>query len=167
MSKRKIKSDEELDEAILQIGQCQQKRAKINSALDERVQKLRRVAEQRAEIFNNEIVELTERIKIYANANRETLTKGGKAKTVKFGSGEINWKSGRVSVRIDDENQLIAKLDKNGIAGDFVVEKRTISKPAIIKGFDKVKCYKGVELVTGPESFSIKPHETKLAEVST
>ena len=100
-------------------------------------------------------------VQIWCEANRDTLTNGGKVKNFSFITGQIQWRKRPPSCRITGAEAVIETLKRLGL-GRFVRSKDEINKEAILNEPEAVSGVAGVSVVTGVEDFVIEPFEQEV-----
>lgn len=135
--------------------------------------------------------QLVEGLRVWAEANRDRLTSGGKKKSAQLVTGKIAWAAGRASIEIaGDEAAVIAEIEKRiirltqKIAQTFDAGKtRTLTEEReALRGFlrlatslnktamkdrpEVAQSLAGVQFVTGAETFDVKPLASQIAEVA-
>jgi phage host-nuclease inhibitor protein Gam len=173
MSNRAIKrttlgvpqSMDEADALLAELGRLERERRLIQAALDEKVAAAKKDAEDQALLLGPQMQALTARLQAWAEANRQTLTKGGKTKTVKLPAGTIAWKLGRPSLTVADEAAAIAKLRALG-RPELLRVVAALDKAALLERPMVVAQLPGVAIVTPGEEFKAKPLKLPLAEVA-
>lgn len=157
-------SREEADRLIEQIGIQQREREALQTAMNEELARIKAQYEERAAVPAGVIRELTERVRIYAEANRAELTRDGKFKTVKLASGEIRWRLRPPSVGLTKILDVLQRLKDAGLQR-FIRTKEEVDKEAILADRDAVKDVAGIRIQQG-EDFVIVPFATELEEVA-
>lgn len=155
-------NDAEMNAFIEQIGIHQRKRADVDTRMNEQLAAVRSSFELEAAPINAVIDELTEAVRIYAEANRPRLI-NGRLKTLKLAAGEISWRNRPTSVRITNPLAVIAALKSLNLTR-FIRTKEEPDKNAMLAEPGAVENVKGVTFLTG-EDFVIEPFNTDLGEV--
>lgn len=91
-------SDADAEQLIARIGAVQRDLATSKADHDARVALLEEAFAHAKKAADQEIEVATGALNIWASANRERLTGGGKTKTVQLATGLILWRDGKVSV---------------------------------------------------------------------
>lgn len=151
-------------EAIAEIGRRQRERVRIETAMNDKLAKIKEQFEEEAHPHNAEIERLKEGVKIWCAAHRGELTQDGKTKTANLSSGEISWRLRPPKVNASPVAKVIEALKKMGLADRFLRVKEELDKEAILKEPAAVEHVKGLTISQG-EDFVIKPFETRLEEV--
>lgn len=155
---------EEAAQFIAEIGSHQRDRQMIQAQMNEGLAAVKAAAEELARPHAEAIAALMKGLEIWAAANRDELTKGGKVKTAALSSGELRWRTTPPAVRIRDLAEAIGalmsvKLDR------FLRRKVEIDKEAILREPETVQ---GITAITisQREELVIVPFETDLEEVA-
>lgn len=156
---------EEANEAIAQIGVAQRERDRIATEMNDELAAVRARHEERAAPHAAIIKDLGKGVQIFAEANRDDLTRDGKTKTVRLAAGEVCWRTRPPKVRITGEGIVAEALKKLGLER-FLRTKVEIDKSAILADPDAVSSVKGISLSQG-EDFVIKPFATEIEEVQS
>lgn len=151
------RSREEVSKLIAEIGKHQRALAGINTALNAQIERIKSRAVREGQPHEKAIGENFEKIFIFAQANRDELTEGGKTKTVYFPPGIIAWRTTPPGVFLRGVKQIIAACKKLGLY-QFIRTKETVDKVAMLKEKDKAVAIKGV-IITQREEFVVKPSE--------
>ena len=138
---------------------------------------------------------LIEALKIWAEANRDRLTQGGRTKTVQLATGEISWKFGTPSVshrglKVDDvigrvrgmmerlyaEAQQAERERHHGAEaacmaryralGLFLRTKTNLDKEAMHANRTLAEQIEGVSFTSPGESFHVEPLASQIREVA-
>lgn len=153
----------EVNDAIVEIGQRQRDRDRIESDMNAALAATRKEFEDQAAPHASRIKELASGVQTYCEAHRDELTAGGKTKTAKLASGEVSWRMRPPSVAVRGMAAVIEALKKLKLSR-FVRTKEELDKDAVLKDPDAVSAIKGIS-VTQREDFVIKPFSTDLEEV--
>lgn len=151
------------DEAVQRIGQAQRDLALIQAALDEKLAHAKAEAEAQAKPLAETIERLTAGLQIWATANRDALTQGGKTKTVPMPSGEIAWRTRPPSVSLSNVKALVEALLAEKKLGRFLRTKHEPDKEAMLREPEAAAALPGVTLKTGIEDFVVTPAGAPLA----
>lgn len=149
--------------AIGEIGRRQRERARIEADMNDAIAKIRERFELDAEPHSQAIGALREGVQIWCEANRDSLTQGGKTKTAAFASGEVRWRVTPPKVIIKGVEAVMDALRRAGLA-NFLREKVEISKEAILADPDGVAAIPGIR-IEQIEEFVVEPFEQALDEV--
>ncbi len=157
------RSRDEADHAVREIGALQRQREEAQTAMNETLATIKAQAESEVAPLNAAIKELSHGVQVWAEANRETLCKGG-MKTVKLGNGELRWRMRPPSVAVRGAVAVLEALKRLGL-GRFIRTKEEVDKTAILADPAAVQDIKGLSISQG-EDFVIVPFATELEEVA-
>lgn len=101
---------------------------------------------------------LTTAIQTWCEANRDSLTDGGKVKFANLITGEVTWRQRPPSVRVTGSDDVIQTLQRLGLER-FVRIKEEVNKEAILNDPDAVRGVAGIAVVSGVEDFAVTPFE--------
>jgi phage host-nuclease inhibitor protein Gam len=118
-----------------------------------------------AEPLGETIVELSQGLQLWAEANREQLTQGGRTKTITFGTAEIGWRIRPPSVSIRGVEAVIETLRSLGLTR-FLRTKTEIDKEALRKEPSVAASVPGVRVGSEGEDFFIRPTVEALPDAS-
>lgn len=147
---------------IREIGEHQRDLARIQADMNEELTAVKERWENLATPHAQRIEVLTQGVQIWSEANRDTLTQGGKTKTAAFATGEIAWRIRPPSVRITGAEAVLDALRRLRL-GRFIREKAEVNKEAILNEPDAVAHVPGISISQG-EDFIVTPFEAELAE---
>lgn len=164
MSRRKAKAElvpaardqAEATAWVARIGELDRKRAKIEADLADLIAKATAEADGTALQLNAEAKDLSRGVQLWAEANRATLTKEGKTKTVKLPTGELAWRVPPPKVTIKGEAAVLVATAEKRFA-KFRTVKIALNKKAMLDDPDLAKQIAGVTIGSGPEEFIITP----------
>ncbi len=155
---------EAADAMIYMIGEAQRGRATLQTELDGKIAELKAEYEERAAKLNVLIRDYVAGLQHWCASNRAVLLKGD-AKTVKFGNGEVSWRTRPPKVTVRDAVKAIAWYAKKEL-GRFVRIKEELDKEAILR----VPAIAGqnpfIKIGSAGEDFIVKPHELELEEIA-
>lgn len=154
---------EEVSKAILEIGNLQRERIRIETAMNDEIAAVKARFEALAEPHKASIVSMSDGIKIWCAAHRAELTQHGKVKTHNFAGGEVRWRMTPPKVIIKGAEVALAALKRLGL-GQYIRTKEEISKEAILADENFAATVPGIS-ITQAEEFVIVPFETTLEEV--
>jgi phage host-nuclease inhibitor protein Gam len=150
--------------AIAELGQAQRAKTRIETEMNDALAAVKEQHELLAEPYNASIKDLSAGIQIWCEANRHTLTNGGKVKTANFASGEVRWRLAPSSVALKKVEAVIALLKEKGLQ-KFIRTKEEVNKDAILLAPKEVAGIPGIT-INQAEEFVIVPYEAKLDEVA-
>jgi len=155
---------DQADAAIGEIGRLQRERETIRTAMNTELAAAKERYEAQAAPLAEAIKELSYGIQIWAEAHRTELTRDGRIKTSKLGSGEVRWRTRPPSVAIRAVGIVIEALKFRGLER-FIRTKEEIDREAILREPEAVGDIKGISISQG-EDFVIVPFATELEEVA-
>lgn len=144
-------------EAIYRIGEIDRLLQKQDADLKEALAKVKRTYEEAAEPFKQEQAGLVEGVKIFCEANRQTLTDAGKSKTVPFTTGHVRWRLRPPSVKLPrDIGGVIAAIKARGLI-QFLRLTEDVSKEAMLAEPVLASSIPGVRIASEGEDFAVEP----------
>jgi len=151
---------EEVETLISELGRLQRESKRYETEMNDELAKIKSAYEEVNRTNNESITEITDRLYLYAERNRESLLKGNK-KTASFTNGEFSWRFSPSSVKVKSTDLAIlnlkaAKLEK------FIRTKEEIAKDMILADPEAIEGIKGLSIKKGEEFFYVKPFETNL-----
>jgi len=158
-------SREDAVAAVAEIGRRQRERTRIETALNDEIAGIKARYEEAARPHAEAIKALTEGVHMWCEANRASLTEGGKVKSANLSSGDIGWRSSPPRVKVTGVSAVI-ELIKSLKLNRFLRVKEEINKEAMLAEPEAATAIKGVEIIQ-TEEFWIKPYETELEEVAS
>ncbi|MFZ4539294.1 host-nuclease inhibitor Gam family protein [Propionivibrio sp.] len=153
---------EQVADIIRELGVQQRELARITLDMTEEMSAIKEDYETMAEPRRQRIEALVSGANVYCEANRETLTQGGKTKTVVFTTGEVCWRIDPPSVRITGKDAVLALLRSLGLKQFIRTPPDEINKIALQADPEAVASLHGVSLVQN-EQFVVTPFEAELA----
>lgn len=161
-----IRVPQNRDEAagfIAAIGEHQRDRQVLEAEMNEQFALTKSVYEGRARAAATAIGELKQGLEIWAAANREVLTDGGKSKTAVLATGEVRWRMTPPAVTVKGIQAVLEYLFGHRL-DRFVRVKHEIDKEALLREPEMAAQIPGLS-IGQREEFVIVPFETKLEEV--
>jgi phage host-nuclease inhibitor protein Gam len=149
------------DEAAAQIrliGDLQRAHLRQQAQMNDEIAAITARFQPHLDALGKEIGDLQMGVQTYAEANRDSLTDGGKVKSANLVTGEIQWRIRPPSVRVTGAEAVIEALKRLGL-GKFVRTKDEVNKEAILNEPEQVKGVAGITIVSGVEDFVITPFE--------
>jgi phage host-nuclease inhibitor protein Gam len=155
-------SREEAMAAVSTIGMLQRDIGRIQADLDDEITRLKEAAEAlsspKQELVNTTI----EGLRIWAEANRQQLTDGGRVKFADLGTGKISWRFRPASVKLRGADAIIETLRTLGL-GRFVRTKEEIDREAMLREPDIARSVPGVSIGSDGEDFIVEPLSSPLS----
>lgn len=155
-------SRDEAIASIREIGERQREIARIQTAMNDELAVIKEEYEHRAAPHAKRVEALTQGVQIWSEANRQTLTQGGKTKTAVLPSGEVAWRTRPPSVRVTGAEAVLDALRRAGLTR-FIRTKEEVNKEAILNEPEAVAGVAGITISQG-EDFIVTPFEAELAE---
>lgn len=159
-----VRAPADADEAsrfLARIGEIDRHVAAIQILLDTEVAQAKTKAEAQVKPLSEECDRLTRGLQLWAEANREALTNGGRTKTVALPAGEISWRQRPPSVRLRDVAAVLADLGRLGLTR-FIRRKEEVDKEALLREPSVAATVPGVAIASGGEDFVVAPIELPL-----
>jgi len=156
---------EEVVNMIAEIGHHQRERQRLKADMDDQISAIREKYDKLINPHNVAIQQLTDGVHTWSEANKDSLTNGGKIKTANMMTGEIRWRLRPMSCKAVRLKEAIEEIKLKGLAALFIRTKEELNKEAILANPDAVKDCRWISLEHG-EDFVIVPFETELEEVA-
>lgn len=152
-------STEKAAEFVGKIGKHQRELDKIQTNLNNQVEKLKAQAVAGSLSYQTAIDQLFEGLFIFAQSRRDELTGQGKTKTVQFPTGTIQWRLNPPAVSVASQNvkKVIALCQSSGL-DRFVRLIPELDREAMLKEPGVANQIKGVK-IKQKEQFVVKPSE--------
>ncbi len=150
---------------IGKIGQLQRQRTRIETAMNDKLAKIKEEYEAKAAPLSANISALAKGVHTWCEANRDELTDNNKVKFANLPTGKVNWRKKPPKVNLSKVEDVIARLEKLGLT-QFIRTKPEVDKEAILKTPDLVEGIKGIKVKSDGEEFGITPFETELEEIA-
>lgn len=157
-------SRESAAEAIAAIGRLNRNLARLEADMNDDLAQVKERHENAAEPLRQQLQALTQGVQTWAEANRDSLTQGGKVKTAALTTGELVWRLRPPSVRITGAEAVLDALRRLGLTR-FIRQKEEVNKEAILNEPEAVAHVPGIAISQG-EDFVVQPFEAELAEVA-
>lgn len=156
-------SDAECRSAIREIGELKRRGLRLKADLDDQVGKLQEQFGASVAPIDARVAELEKGVEMFAEANRQRLTRDGKVKFHKFETGLISWRTRPAKVTIRGKETVIEALKSLGLRR-FLRVKEDVNKEAMLAN-DKERAIAaavdGVSIGSEGEDFEIEPFETE------
>lgn len=173
MSKAKTKttaiigaqSRDEAVESIKRIGDLMREKERIQAQMNDAIARLQQEAAEACAPLAAEIEALEGSVKVWATANREALTEGGKVKFADLTTGIIRWRNHPPKCSVTGLDAVLALLEANPIFERFIRIKKEVNKDAVLNepDFFTHNPVPGLKIVHGKEYFAIEPYNQELA----
>ena len=155
-------SREDAEKAIGEIGGITRDMARLEADMNDAIAAAKAKAEEAAAPLRGRVAVLTEGLKVWAEANRDALTNGGRTKTAVLGAGKLFWRLRPPSVRISGMDRVIEAIKALGLAA-FLRTKEEVNKEALLADPDKARLIAGVSIGTAGEDFVVEPLEAEIS----
>jgi phage host-nuclease inhibitor protein Gam len=150
-------NDEEAANAIARIGECEREITRIRDRLSADVDLAKGRASDEASPYQAKVIELTRGLQVYADANRQRLTEGGKTKTVELMTGKMSWRTRPASVKLAGKIDEIVDRIKALNLLQFIRTKEEVNKEAMISNPAIANTIAGVRVASAGEDFIVEP----------
>lgn len=160
------KNLEEAAEFLTFIGREQREVDRIQTELNEEIEKLKAKTMAGLAPHEEKIDRLVEGLHAFAENQKAALTKDGKRKTVPLPTGEFGWRITPPAVTISNRETVLANIKALGLVDRFIRIKEELDKEAMLKEPDLAQTIKGVS-ITQREEFVVKPSELEIEIVSS
>lgn len=154
---------EEAAAAIADLGTTSRAVARIEADMNDEIAAAKLASEKQAKPLREREAALREGLKIWAEANREALTQGGKVKFADLGTGKISWRQRPPSVRITGAERVIEAIKRLGMNA-FLRVKEEPNKEAMLADADNARLIAGVTISSDGEDFIVEPFEAEISE---
>lgn len=186
-------SDAEAEQLIARLGVLQREDAAAQAVHDAQVAALEERRGIAVKVFQEVQGVIVDALNVWATANRERLTQGGKIKTVQLPTGTILWRDGRyavkhrgmknedvvaaIEVRLAEVRDALRAAGRNrdmrtalvrerdALAG-FLRQKVEPNKDAMLANRELAETIEGVTVPRGPEEFAVEPLASQIREVA-
>ncbi len=155
-------SREEAQQSLSRYGLLQREIGRIQAGLDDKVTALKEAAEAKSSPLQAEAAEIVEGLRIWAEANRNTLTDGGRVKFADLGTGKISWRFRPAKVSIRGADVILDTLRSLGF-GRFIRTKEEVDKEAMLREADIARSVPGVSIGSDGEDFIVEPLTSPLS----
>lgn len=121
-------NDEQAEQLVARLGALQRDDAAAKAAHDALVAALEEKRGIAVKVFQEVQGVIVDALNVWATANRDRLTHGGRAKTVRLPTGSILWRDGKYSVKhrgLKNEDVVQAVFDRiEALEADITTAKR-------------------------------------------
>lgn len=152
---------------IREIGDLSRERERLAAAMNDGIAELQEKYANDAAPLNERIEALQDAVQLWCEANRLSLTDGGKVKFADFVTGTVKWRVNPPKVSVSGVEAVIALMEADPDRARFLRVKREINKEAILNEQELFADGQvpGIKLVLGKEYFVIEPHDQALEGV--
>lgn len=152
---------EEAEAWIRQIGEHRRELVRIETFQNDEMAAVKDKHEQLAKPYHDDVEALIEGLQVWAIANREQLTGGGKRQSAELATGMISWRVLPPRVTIRKAENVIDALKKLGLQR-FIRTREEINKEAMLDDQEAARLVPGVTIGSAGETFNVDPFETEL-----
>lgn len=144
--------------AIAEISFLERSIAEKKNQAEEKIAQIQKEISEEVALLAKKQSAIIDGLHAFAESNRQTLTKGGKTKTVKLPTGSIAWRLSRASVHLSRTDEEILKDLRRRRLKRFIRTKEEINKTAMLSDPKAATRVPGVE-ISQREEFVIKPSD--------
>lgn len=155
-------SQQEAEADIARLGDIQRELVRIQADYGDAAASLKAVAEESAAPLKAEAEALQVRVQGWCEANRNTLTKGGKVKFADLATGKVQWRNLPPKVTIRGVEKFLEECRRLGLS-QFVRTKQEPNKDVMLAEAALAKTLPGVTIGSGGEEFAIEPFQPEIA----
>jgi phage host-nuclease inhibitor protein Gam len=156
--------DSEARAAIREIGDINREVLRIEAEMNDAIAALQQEYGARAAPLRDRAAAMVEGLRIFAEANRGRLTRGGKVKFHRFATGEISWRLRPAKVTIRGKEAVIDAIKAAGLGQAFLRVREDVNKEAMLEDRATAAAIPGVTIGSDGEDFAVEPFETELQE---
>lgn len=158
--------DSEAREAIREIGDLNREVLRIEAEMNDKIAALQEEYGARVAPLRESATAKIEGLRMFAEVNRDRLTRGGKVKFHKFATGEISWRLRPARVTIRGKDAVIEAIKAARLGKKFLRVREDINKEAMLEDRATATALAGVTIGSDGEDFLVEPFETELKEAS-
>ena len=143
MASRKMKSagtnvpvpqdDSEAREVIREIGDLNRDALRIEAEMNDKIAELQEEYGAKVAPIRELALAKQEGLKMFCEANRTRLTKGGKVKYARFATGEVSWRLRPAKVTIRGKDDVIAAIKASKLGKKFLRTREDVNKEAMLE----------------------------------
>ena len=158
--------DSEAREAIREIGDLNRAALRIEAEMNDKIAALQQEYGEKVAPLREQALAKQEGLKMFCEANRARLTRGGKVKFHRFATGEISWRLRPARVTIRGKDAVIEAIKEARLGKKFLRIREDVNKEAMLEDRATAAAIKGVTIGSDGEDFIVEPFETELQEAS-
>lgn len=147
---------------LARIGVLSREAGRIEADMNDRIAEIKEAAEKTAEPKRAEAQALLNGLRIWCDANRSELTRGGAVKFADLGTGKVSWRVRPPKVTLRDVEAVIARIETAGLAGRFLRATVEVNKEAMLADAPLARTIAGVTINSAGEDFIAEPFEAAL-----
>jgi len=157
-------SDSEAREAIREVGDLNREALRLTAEMNDQIAALQQEYGEKVAPLNGRASALIDGLQVFAEANRNRLTRDGKVKFCEFATGKISWRLRPAKVTLKKLEDVIARVKEAGLGDRFLRVKEEVNKDAMLEDRVTASAIKGVTIGSDGEDFIVEPFETDLKE---
>jgi phage host-nuclease inhibitor protein Gam len=158
-------SREEAETLIARMGDLQRERARRQADYGDKAASLKAEAESVVQPLDVEIEDIRTRVQGWCEANRNTITQGGKVKFAAFATGEVKWRALPPKVTIRGAEKVIEAARRLGLVR-FIRTKEEPNKEAMLAEPELAATLDGVSIGSAGEEFAVEPFQPEIVGVA-
>lgn len=155
---------DDLTAYVAELGATERKLARVRDQFNTRVELARRTAATKAEPLQTRRDELIRGIDSYVESHRDELTQGGKTKTVKLPSGEIQWRMTPPKVTLRKVQEILDYFKERKL-NRFIRVKEEVDKTALLKEPEVARAIPGIS-IGQVEELIVKPLDLEIEVIA-
>lgn len=148
---------------IRQIGDKSREITRLTAAMNDEIASITQRYTDQIKPVQEQLKELQAGVQTWCEANRDSLTNGGKVKNYSFITGSVMWRQRPPSCTVRGADSVIETLKRLGLTR-FVRIKEEINKEAVLNEPATIAGVAGISVVTGVEDFVIEPFEQEVVQ---
>ncbi len=156
--------DAEARIAIREIGEGNREIMRLEAEMNDKIAKLQQHYGELAAPLREAVTVRTDGLKVFAEANRDRLTGGGKVKYAQYATGKISWRTRPAKVLIRGTEDVLDAIRSIGLAERFIRVTEEPNKAAMLEDRKTAEMIKGITIRSEGEDFIVEPFETELQE---
>lgn len=154
-------SKEETEQLIARMGDQQRQRQRIQADYGDKAARLKEGVEQEVQPIDVEIEDIMVRVQGWCEANRNSITQGGKVKFANFATGEVKWRSLPPKVGIRGVEKMLEEARRLGLT-QFIRTKLEPNKEVMLAEAALARTLPGVTIGSEGEEFGIEPFQPEI-----
>ncbi len=158
-------NDEEARGVIKEIGDESREVVRLQAEMNDKIATIKKEYGDQSDQINERIGLLKDGLAMFAEANRDRLTRGGRVKYHDFSTGKISWRIKPAKVSVRGVSDVIEAMKAAGLHR-FIRIKEELNKDAMLEDRVVAGAIKGVTIGSDGEDFIVEPSETELTEAA-
>lgn len=159
-----VQTEAEAVSKIREIGDLEREKKRLEAEMNDQIAQLQETYKRKVAQLDEGIVERTESVHLWCEANRAKLTDNNRVKYADLTTGMVKWRVSPPSVTISGKDDVIERLQSDPDLKRFVREKYEINRELILQYpelFENNQ-FKGIKIKSGEEFFVIEPFNQEL-----